>query len=538
MIIIVVIIISFVVYFTPEVGRNGPATVETLGSIDGTPITRDEYFNAQKEASLAFLFNTGQWPGRGRGEEPRLNQETRFRLFMARKTKDLGIAVSEEAVANWITTSGAFNDRESRAFSKPLYEAFVKRTLGEQGLAVEDLTRFIRNDLAMQQLTSLFSAAGRLVTPTEAEQTYKEMNEQFVTDLVTFNAEDFVSKVSTSQTNLSQYYTNNRSRYVLPERVVVRFVKFDFTNYTKAAEQKVATMTNLAMNLDAIYQQRGSNAYLGTNNLPLPPELAREKIKEEIRDEFARREARSAAGFFTEKIEDIKPVTAANLATVAAKEGLTVAESKPFSEFDIPAGLEVMEGFSRSAFALTAEEPFAGPILGADAAFVIALERRLPGGELPAMETQLQRVMDDYQAIESAKLATKAGEDFAAKVKAGLAAKQSFADICADAKVKPISVPAFSASTRSLPEIERIVSLFELQNATRTMKAGEASGFQGARDGGFVVHLQARRPADEAKMKEELPAFTEQLRRARQSAAFEEWAMRASAGMRLDVGQN
>lgn len=39
-------------------------------------------------------------------------------------------------------------------------------------------------------------------------------------------------------------------------------------------------------------------------------------------------------------------------------------------------------------------------------------------------------------------------------------------------------------------------------------------------------------------MKEEMPTFLEQLRRARQSAAFEEWVMRASAGMRLDIGQN
>jgi hypothetical protein len=537
MVIIVVIIISFVVYFTPNVGRNGPTTVSTLGSIDGKPVTREEYFDAQDEARLAFLFNTGNWPGRGRMDDQRLNQETRFRLFMARKAQELGIEVSEEAIAKWIKSSGAFNDRQTGAFSKPVYEAFLNRTLAEQGLGLDDFTRYIRHELAMQQITALFSASGRLITPNEAEQAYKEMNEQFVTDLVVFNAEDFASKVATAQTNLMQYYTNNRSRYLLPDRVVVRFVKFDFTNYTAAAAKKVEGMTNLAMNLDAIYQQRGSNAYLGTNNLPLPPELAKLKIKDEIQEEFARREAREAAGFFLEKLEEIKPVAAGNLATLAAKEGLKVSESKPFAEFDFPPDLKVMENFARSAFALTAEEPFAGPILGEDAAFVIALERRLPGGELPPLESQFQRVMDDYRAIESAKLATKAGEEFAAKVKEGLAAKKSFADICAAAKVKPISVPAFSPSTRSLPEVERLVSLFELQGATRSLKPGEASGYQAARDGGFVVYLQARRAADPAKMKEEMPTFLEQLRRARQSAAFEEWVMRASAGMRLDIGQ-
>jgi hypothetical protein len=236
---------------------------------------------------------------------------------------------------------------------------------------------------------------------------------------------------------------------------------------------------------------------------------------------------------FMEKLEDAGPAKAELLETVAAAEKLTVMESQPFGEFDGPRDLAVMENFARQAFALTPEEPFGGPLPGNDAVFVIALKQRIPGGELPPMETKLQQVMEDYIAQESESLARAAGQKFAAMVKDGAAAKESFAQVAAVAKHAVITLPEFTSATRSIPEIERFMSVFDLQSAVRQLEPGQSSEFRETGQGGFVLHLKERKPADESLMAVELPAFTEQLRRTRQNAVYEQWMMKASQGIKL-----
>ncbi len=535
-VIIIVIIISFVVYFSPDVGRGGPTVMETVGTIDGEEIGMEEYLAAKRDAGFAFLFVSGQWPGRNPGDKARWDQETRYRLFMLRKAREFGIEVSDEAVAGWIATSGVFNSRQTGAFNKQGYDNFVQSQLPSQGLSEAEFIEYARGDIAIQQLQGLLSASGRLVTPAEAELAYRDVNQQFMTEMVPFLAADFLTNVVSGNENLSRYYTNNRSRYVYPDRVVVRFVKFDFTNYTDAAEKRVAALTNLQASLESVYAQRGMSYYTDTNNVPLPKEAALLKIREEVGKEFAQREARQAAGLFMEKLEDAGPARAELLETVTAAEKLTVMESQPFSEFDGPRDLAVMDNFSRQAFALTAEEPYGGPLPGSDAVFVIALKQRIPGGELPPMETKLQQVMEDFLAQESETLARAAGQKFAAMVKDGAAAKESFAAVAAVDKRTVITLPGFTMATRSLPEIERYASLFELQNAVRSLEPGQSTGFQESRDGGFVLHLKERLPADESRMKEEMPAFIEQLRRSRQSDVYEQWMLKASQGVKLVEG--
>jgi len=537
-VIIIVIIFAFILWdMWPNLG-GGPAVAvaESVGTIDGEDIPLEEYYAAKRDAGFAFLFVSGQWPGRNPGDKARWDQETRYRLFMLRKAREFGIEVSDEAVAGWIANSGVFNSRQTGAFDKQGYDNFVSGQLPSQGLSEAEFIEYARGDIAIQQLQGLISASGRLVTPAEAEQAYRDVNQQYVTEMVPFLAADFMTNVVSSNENLSRYYTNNRSRYVYPDRVVVRFVKFDFTNYTDAAEKRVAALTNLQASLESVYAQRGASYYTDTNTVPLPKEAALLKIREEVAREFAQREARQAAGLFMERLEDSGPVKAENLETVAAAEKLTVMESQPFSEFEGPSDLAVMDNFSRQAFALTAEEPFGGPLPGNDAVFVIALKQRIPGGELPPMETKLQQVMEDYLAQESESLARAAGQKFAAMVKDGAAAKESFAAVAAADKRTVITLPSFTMATRALPEIERYASLFELQSAVRSLEPGQFTGFMESRNGGFVLHLKERLPADESRMKEEMPAFIEQLRRSRQSEVYEQWMLKASQGVKLVEG--
>ena len=51
--------------------------------------------------------------------------------------------------------------------------------------------------------------------------------------------------------------------------------------------------------------------------------------------------------------------------------------------------------FATKAFARTPEDPFAGPIVGLDAVYVVALNKKLPS-EIPTLDQIRDQVVKDY----------------------------------------------------------------------------------------------------------------------------------------------
>jgi hypothetical protein len=183
---------------------------------------------------------------------------------------------------------------------------------------------------------------------------------------------------------------------------------------------------------------------------------------------------------------------------------------------------------------LTADMPFSDPVVATNAVYVLGLKRKIPS-ENPPLETIQARVTEDYRQSRALELARQAGRAFHQSLTNGLAQGKTFEAICAEANVSPVTLPAFSQSTRFLPELENRVSLVAIKNVTTDLGPGQATRFSEARDGGFVALVTARTPVAEAKVKSELPAFMEELREERQYLAFNEWFRRErdAAGMRF-----
>jgi hypothetical protein len=95
--------------------------------------------------------------------------------------------------------------------------------------------------------------------------------------------------------------------------------------------------------------------------------------------------------------------------------------------------------------------------------------------------------------------------------------------ICADAKVKRISIPPFSIATRSLPAVEEHLTLNQYKQIAFTAMVGKTSEFQATPDGGVVVYVQERLPINTARMKAELPGFVDTVRQRRMQEAFMIW---------------
>jgi len=517
--VIVVIVVSFVIFFSPSSNVSSFSGSANFGSIDGEKISEENLNHALREASLQFYFRYGSWPdtdAKRLGYDP--ERAAYERLFFLQKIKQHKIKADTASVAQTANTILASMGRGNPI---PL-SAFEEQLLKQHGLTAEDFRRYVQHELEMQQLISVVSVAGKLVTPAEAQALYVRERQEFSASAAFFNASNYLSTVSApTPETVAQFYTNRMSAYRIPEQIQVSYVKFDITNFLADADQQIAKLTNFSAMVEQVYLQRGTNYYKES----LTPDQTKARIREDMRRERATVTARKRANDFASELDDRQPKRPENLAAFAQSNGLTIAVSAPFQEETGPTEFDGGPNFARAAFRLTLDEPFAGPLLGSDAVYVITLNKRIPS-EVPPLEQIRSQVEADYKLNEAARLASTKGMQFADALTNGLAQGKTFAGICTDAKVKPALLPPFSLSTRELPELEDQIALNQFKQIVFETRVGASSGFLPTAKGGVVVYVQQRLPIDEGKMRAELPEFMKGLRQARQNEALQFWYRR------------
>ena len=194
----------------------------------------------------------------------------------------------------------------------------------------------------------------------------------------------------------------------------------------------------------------------------------------------------------------------------------------PFDREEDPPGLDVGPDFNKAAFSLSPDEPYAGPLAGQDGVYVISYDKQIPR-ETPTLDQVRDRVVADYKRSQATMQAQFAGRIFYQSLTNGLAQGKTFTSICAQAHLEPISVPPFSISSRSVPEVEDFMSLTQLKQLAFSTSPGKASNFQSTPEGGVIVYVKDKLPIDESKAQADMPAFEASLRRTLQQEAFEDW---------------
>jgi hypothetical protein len=523
-IIITITVICFVFFFSPANRGTGSTRGEAyFGSINGQRISQEDFYNARKEVDLQYFFMSGgNWikdeaDAKKAGFD--LEQRTYARLLLIQKQEQLGIHVSSEM-------AGQFATDMLRQYGAP--NDFVTKVLEPRGLQMSDLDRFIRHELGIQELISSVGMSGKLVTPQEAQSLYVREHEELATQAVFFDGSNYLAGVSAPAAAVQQFYTNHQSEYVIPERVQVSYVKFDYSNHLAKAEHEI---TNLTQIVEDKFLGLGSN-YVRYGKTP---EEVKAKIREDILMRIALPEVRREANAFAGPLFESNPPTLENLAKT---NGLTVNVTPPFDIGSGPTNLDVGSEFTKAAFSLGPDRLVAEPIVSRDGVYVMSFKNRLPR-EIPTLEKIHDQVAADYKYNQALTLARKAGMNFQQALTNGLAQGKSFDTIAAEAKVKPVTLPPFSISTRSLPEVEDHLPLngnrtqMGLKDIAFSTMPGKASGFHETNDGGIVVFVKSKLPLDEAKMKSELPAFTGNVRQSRSREAFDAWFRKeADKGLR------
>ena len=516
-IIIFCIIITFV-YWGSQTSQNGGGGGPTgsLGNLNGEPITPKKYEDAKRETYLSYFFSSGgSWPGQGRAISGfDVERETYFRLLMIQKQAQMGVHVSQEAVAKVASERLRSMNRGNPVAP----DVFGKQVLGPQGLTMADFERYLRHELGVQQLASVLGLGGELVTPQEVRAYYTRENQEIQAQVAFFSATNYFDSIKPTAEQIGQFYTNQLARYRLPDRIQVNYVKFPLSNYLAEAIQKLNENTNLNESIEAFYQQRGgTNFYTDAKS----PEEAKQQILKEAQENEALLLAQKKAVEFATMLYTNEPMRPENLATVAKQNGLTPLVSPPFSKEEPPAGLDVRADFLRAAFALNADEPFSQTLVGNDGIYLISLNKNLPS-EIPALDTIRDQVTQDYRFNEAVAMARKAAMDFGTTA-TNITSAPAFVAACTVAKAKPITLPPFSLSTRKLEQVENHVNLSQFKQISFSTLPGQMSQLQPSFDGAYVVFVQEKLPLNESKLAVDLPTYERSVRQTRRAEAFNDW---------------
>ncbi|MBU6402379.1 MAG: SurA N-terminal domain-containing protein [Verrucomicrobia bacterium] len=528
-IIIGVVIVSFVIFFSPNAGLQAGFGRVPLGAMYGQSISQEQWLNARREVELNYLFRLGSWVGQdaySRQFLDRINDEVRRRLVLIHQLEAFHVEVGDDATAKWITEIGLFHDKGTKRFNPDIYAAFVQRVLPSNPngirLTEQDFENYARHEIGLMELASLFGMSGALVTPRDAEAEYRYDHEQAVVEAGVVSTSNHLAGVVLDAAGLGQFYTNRLAVYRIPERVQVSYVKFAASNHLAQADAQLAKQTNLAERIEEVYQEQGTNFFHDAQDRPLPEAAAKAEIRQRLRKSLALQDALKEANEFATRLFKLSPAQAENLDRLARTNRLTVHVTEPFTATDGPREINGLETFNQAAFGLSLEEPFAAPIKGEDGIYLIAFRKRLPS-QIPTLDSIRDRVTADYRRFKALQLARAAGQRFYETVTNRLAHGQSFRAVCATAGIQWRRLPPFPRRGSDPPELDQEFDVRELRSVAFGLRPGKASSFTPTPQGGFVLYLDKFVPTDPATMKAELPEYVASLRKARLSDAFDEW---------------
>jgi SurA N-terminal domain len=510
------LIISLFMFFLPQRRMAGGGLgAGDFGSVYGKKITQPQYVEARNEFKLFYLFQRGTWPDKNGNVSPDdIDRQTYERLLLIQKADDLGIQVGLDAAATAANQMLRSLGRNGETVSMGDFE---KQVLLPENLTVTDFEGFARHEVAIQQLIHTIGLSGSLIPPSEVAGIYRRDHQELSSQIVFFSAANYLSQVTVAPAAIGAFYTNYLAAYRLPDRVQVSYVEFNVTNFLAQSKAEWAK-TNFDAEVDAVYLQYGMQAFPEAKT----PAEAKVKIRETMIRQRALTDARVQANDFAGAVFNLAPVNVENLATVAKQKGLAAQMTAPFGMEAGPQEFTAPENFAKTAFGLTSDEPFANPIIGPDAIYVIALARQLPS-EIPPLADIRSRVTQDYKFHEAVLLAQRAGTNFVRGLSSSATDGKTFAAACAVAGLRPQVLPPFSLTTRELPELGDHAELSQVRQSAFTTAVGHAGNFVETSDGGFVLFVQSQLPVDPAVMDAALPEFTADLRREREGEVFNAW---------------
>ena len=437
-------------------------------------------------------------------------------LLLLRQPRSMHLYVTDEQVGKFaaqLTSSppqkgedpGIYLERQKRHYSE------VMQLLVTNGISATDFDRILREELMLRQLENLVMRSAK-ATPAEVRQWWEISHEKMTASIARFIAADYLAKVSISDEEAKKFYENDPSSFAIPEKVKVRYVRFDL----QVAKKEISLTEE---ELRAVYE-KNKNFFADEKGQPKPFETVRADLESRVRTEKAVQElSRRAQKMIQEIAPPQRDQKGVSLAAAAAARGLTVAETNFFSLQEPVPGVRVGPNFNQEAFKLREDFRVGNWILGEDGVYVMEFLERQLKNDKPDFAQVKDRVLTAARETRAHELAQKAGQDALEKILAAIRQGDYFAHACAAQGVPAISLPPFAAVDHlsDVPD-ENVIKLTAIR-----LNPGETSEWVQTAEGGFILHLDAWQPGDPEQFKKDQSGEQARLLRIKQDQTFQEW---------------
>jgi len=526
-VIIAVMIVSLLYWTDQRPNKGFTGSDGKAPKVGGRTITPQIVGEFEREVRLLYFLNFRKWPEQDYERAQQigfdLNNEALLRLFRVAKAEEAGVHVSDELLRD--LTVRLLGD--PAAGGMPV-DKFAREVLSQSNppLTIDDFERFVTHDAAIQQLGSVVGAAGRLVTPAEAEEVYRRERQELAGDIVFFSISNYLSKVVITNGALTNFFAQQAPRYRIPDKVRVSYAEIHKSNFMAQAEQDLNSVSNLSLRLLEVYQKMGgTNEFKDTNGVPLPEDKAIAKIKESETERRAFGLAARRANEVANKLFDRQPLTLDVFEKVAAEEKLPIQVSEPFDLENGPTNLVVAENFAKEAFQLdpTNKPVSFQPLGGSNGVYLIALKEKIPGRAQTFDEVK-DKVTEDYRRFNAFTLARNDATNFVGRVTNAMPQGKTFAEVAQQLGLNAETLPPISQASEALTNLQERLNVNQLKNVMFSTEPGHVSSYiMNAPNGGYVVYVRAKLPIDEKKMRDDLPKFVSEMRYHKQNEIFNQW---------------
>jgi len=276
--IIIVIVISFVVYFTP-----GYDPFEDRGATQSEPdadlsLARQQIL-LERAQSMAQQFGgflppqitaqsiASQFPDQdlnrdGEIDVSGLDYQAHLRLLRLKKAKSLGVITSDNMVKARLELM--FSNPNDKKFSTQAYNNYLKQYRAGGFLAggnagEAQLQNLIREQITFQQMDELMTRSVGFFSDQDTADQKAEENKQYTAQAVFFTTSNRVSEVTNFATIATNYYQKVSDQYFVKPKRKIAYLLFPVEPYLADAEKQIK--------LDDLVKERIENHLSSTNSV-------------------------------------------------------------------------------------------------------------------------------------------------------------------------------------------------------------------------------------------------------------------------------
>ncbi len=403
------IIVPFVLYFSvaPDEILNALSFGATKSNIEiyGKRIPQKELDKSLTDVMISMTVQGWPIDFNSSSTAQQLTPAAVDRIELLREVNKLKISPTDVDLAAYLKTLPIF--QSENGFSYDRYKMFIY-ALGRYGITQANIEFAMREDVALSMLKNIISNEV-IVTEKGALDYYNNLNQTYSIKIADFSAKDFLSKVVANDNDIKAYFDSNSSKYLTPKKSKAIIVKFDFSSFRNDAEKSITQSA-----IDNYYQANKSKYQ------SIKEKEAKDKIKEELINDFCKTAARSKAQEFAvgayktlEQNGAIVANSSSAFEDFAKKNNLEVYKPSSWisSEGELIENIGKEPALVKQISSLFPDQPVTNAVEGRKAFFVALLTDRVEAEKASLAEVKNQ-VVDDYKSAQSIVLAREAANKF------------------------------------------------------------------------------------------------------------------------------